>query len=185
MGQFNKGFIITRLNSDLFIIDQHATDEKANFESISAKKLEMQKLTMPQSLNLDAGKEELIQHRAEVFRYNGFDFRVDDSAHATKRIFLTAVPSIQGVTFDHRDVDELLFLLTDAPDGQMCRPSRVRDVIASKACRMSVMIGTALNHAQMKRLVHRMSELKQPWNCPHGRPTIRHLLSLGLLQKRS
>lgn len=32
LGQFNKGFIITKLDADLFIIDQHATDEKYNFE---------------------------------------------------------------------------------------------------------------------------------------------------------
>jgi len=32
--QFNLGFIITRLNRDLFIIDQHATDEKFNYERL-------------------------------------------------------------------------------------------------------------------------------------------------------
>lgn len=34
IGQFNLGFIIAKLNSDLFIIDQHATDEKYNFEML-------------------------------------------------------------------------------------------------------------------------------------------------------
>jgi DNA mismatch repair protein PMS2 len=34
LGQFNLGFIVTRLGSDLFIIDQHATDEKYNFEML-------------------------------------------------------------------------------------------------------------------------------------------------------
>lgn len=34
IGQFNLGFIVTKLKSDLFIIDQHATDEKYNFEML-------------------------------------------------------------------------------------------------------------------------------------------------------
>lgn len=34
IGQFNLGFIIAKLDSDLFIIDQHATDEKYNFETL-------------------------------------------------------------------------------------------------------------------------------------------------------
>ena len=34
LGQFNLGFIITKLNEDLFIVDQHATDEKFNFETL-------------------------------------------------------------------------------------------------------------------------------------------------------
>lgn len=32
IGQFNMGFIIAKLENDLFIIDQHATDEKYNYE---------------------------------------------------------------------------------------------------------------------------------------------------------
>lgn len=36
VGQFNHGFIITKLDSDLFIVDQHATDEKYNFEQLQA-----------------------------------------------------------------------------------------------------------------------------------------------------
>lgn len=37
LGQFNKGFIIVRLNNDLFIVDQHASDEKYNFERFQKK----------------------------------------------------------------------------------------------------------------------------------------------------
>jgi DNA mismatch repair protein PMS2 len=36
IGQFNLGFIVTKLQNDLFIIDQHATDEKYNFEQLQA-----------------------------------------------------------------------------------------------------------------------------------------------------
>lgn len=47
IGQFNLGFIITRLESDLFIIDQHATDEKYNFEMLQKNTiLQNQKLVM-------------------------------------------------------------------------------------------------------------------------------------------
>lgn len=47
IGQFNQGFIITRLDSDLFIIDQHASDEKYNFETLQQNTvLKNQKLIM-------------------------------------------------------------------------------------------------------------------------------------------
>lgn len=121
MGQFNRGFIITRLGADLFIIDQHATDEKANFELLSSKRVQSQQLTVPQHLPLDAGKEELLRNRSDVILANGFDFRVDESAPAARRVTLTAVPVLRGLTLDHHDVDELLFLLADAPEGQICR----------------------------------------------------------------
>lgn len=45
IGQFNKAFILTRLDQDLFIIDQHAADEKYNFERLQQlDKIEYQSL---------------------------------------------------------------------------------------------------------------------------------------------
>lgn len=47
IGQFNLGFIITKLDADLFIVDQHATDEKYNFETLQkTTKILSQKLVV-------------------------------------------------------------------------------------------------------------------------------------------
>lgn len=40
------------------------------------------------------------------------------------------------------------------------------------------MIGKTLTHKQMERVVRNMGTIDKPWNCPHGRPTMRHLFSL-------
>jgi DNA mismatch repair protein PMS2 len=40
------------------------------------------------------------------------------------------------------------------------------------------MIGKTLTHKQMGRVVRNMGTIDKPWNCPHGRPTMRHLFSL-------
>ncbi|KAG2486047.1 hypothetical protein HYH03_015254 [Edaphochlamys debaryana] len=58
------------------------------------------------------------------------------------------------------------------------RPSRIRAMLASRACRSSVMIGKALSRAEMRRLLVGLADLRQPWNCPHGRPTMRHVCVL-------
>ena len=41
------------------------------------------------------------------------------------------------------------------------------------------MIGKTLTHTQMGKVVRHLGELDKPWNCPHGRPTMRHLFKLG------
>ena len=41
------------------------------------------------------------------------------------------------------------------------------------------MVGKKLTHKQMEKVVRHMGELDKPWNCPHGRPTMRHLFGLG------
>jgi len=47
-----------------------------------------------------------------------------------------------------------------------------------RACRKSVMVGRALPVNAMEKIVRHMGELDKPWNCPHGRPTMRHLMKL-------
>ncbi|RZF47591.1 hypothetical protein LSTR_LSTR012213 [Laodelphax striatellus] len=180
IGQFNLGFIIAKLNSDLFIVDQHATDEKYNFETLQkTTSLTNQKLVIPQKLELTAINEGILIDNLEIFNANGFEFKIDDEANPTERIFLTAIPMSKNWTFGKEDVDELLFMLQDSPHT-LCRPSRVRAMFASRACRKSVMIGTALSTSNMKTLLVHMGEIEQPWNCPHGRPTMRHLVNLDL-----
>lgn len=55
---------------------------------------------------------------------------------------------------------------------------RVRDMLASRACRTSIMIGAPLSRQQQGRILARLAELAAPFNCPHGRPTMRHLAVL-------
>ncbi|GFY69738.1 mismatch repair endonuclease PMS2 [Trichonephila inaurata madagascariensis] len=182
IGQFNLGFILTRLNDDLFIIDQHATDEKYNFEQLQKETvLETQLLLQPQDLNLTAVTETILIDSLHVFEMNGFKFKINEEKPSGQRVQLVSVPVSRNWSFGKEDVDELIFMLTDHPI-RMVRPSRVNQMFASRACRKSVMIGTALTTPMMKKLVTHMGEIEQPWNCPHGRPTIRHLFNLKLLK---
>ncbi|XP_020820943.1 mismatch repair endonuclease PMS2 isoform X1 [Phascolarctos cinereus] len=183
IGQFNLGFIITKLNTDLFIIDQHATDEKYNFEMLQLHTvLQGQRLIIPQALNLTAINEAILIENLEIFRKNGFDFVIDELAPVTERVKLISLPTSKNWTFGPQDIDEMIFMLSDCP-GVMCRPSRVRQMFASRACRKSVMIGTALNKNEMKKLITHMGEIEHPWNCPHGRPTMRHIASLNIISQ--
>ena len=106
-----------------------------------------------------------------------------------QRVQLTGMPTSGGWQFGREDIEELIFLLREGSSegngtaSTIPRPSRVRQMLASRACRGAVMIGTALNASEMRRLITQMGEIQNPWNCPHGRPTIRHLLSLTLLQR--
>ncbi|XP_040845932.1 mismatch repair endonuclease PMS2 [Ochotona curzoniae] len=184
IGQFNLGFIITRLKEDLFIVDQHATDEKYNFEMLQQHTvLQGQRLIAPQPLHLTAVNEAILLENLDIFRKNGFEFVIDEGAPVTQRAKLVSLPTSKNWTFGPQDIDELLFMLGDSP-GVMCRPSRVRQMFASRACRKSVMIGTALSTSEMKQLVTRMGEMEHPWNCPHGRPTLRHVANLAVLSQQ-
>lgn len=193
IGQFNVGFIIavrppssTLPTADLFIIDQHASDEKYNFERFSSTTvLVSQRLVHPHPLELTAIEEEVILSNEHALSANGFIVSMDTSSDAPvgQRAKLTALPMSKEVTFTLTDLEELLSLLLDNPPSAsgsqyIPRPSKVRKLLASRACRSSIMIGKTLKKSQMEKVVGHMGEMDKPWSCPHGRPTMRHLLGM-------
>ncbi|EKX51491.1 Pms1 mismatch repair mutL [Guillardia theta CCMP2712] len=183
LGQFNLGFIIARLDSDLFILDQHACDEKYRFELLEqTTSLKSQPLVVPKELELEAADEMLVQENLDVFRANGFELKIDEEAPPTKRVKLTSIPFSKSTVFGPADVHEMLCLMRE-DSGSAQRPSRVRAMLASRACHSAVTIGKHLTRQQMRVIVDHMSSMEQPWNCPHGRPTMRHLFDLAEVEE--
>jgi len=179
LGQFNLGFILARLGGDIFILDQHACDEKFNFERLQATTtIHEQRLIQPLPMELTAMEETVIMDHLDVFRKNGFQFVVDEEAPPMKRLQLLTLPMSKTTTFDVNDIHELASLLTDqlSPDARL---PKLRAMFASRACRMSIMIGKPLTRHQMTKVVRNLATIEQPWNCPHGRPTMRHLVDIG------
>jgi DNA mismatch repair ATPase MutL len=130
IGQFNLGFILARChNNHLWILDQHACDEKFNFEHLCRTTvLHEQKLLAPMSLELSAAEEACILDHMPVFEANGFRFAFDPQAPSRRRLSLTALPHSgaqdgrKAVQFGKDDVSALCAILSegssyDAGDG--------------------------------------------------------------------
>ncbi|KAJ3203481.1 Mismatch repair endonuclease pms2, partial [Dinochytrium kinnereticum] len=114
LGQFNLGFIIARLEQDLFIIDQHASDEKFNYEHFTRTlQISTQPLIRPIVMQLTAQLELVALDYRDILRKNGFEILADEDAPPGSRIKLTGIPQSSTLTFG---------------------------MSASKACRKSVMI---------------------------------------------
>lgn len=197
IGQFNLGFIIGKLDEDLFIVDQHAADEKYNFERLSESTvMNQQPLLRPIRLELSPEEEIVASMHMDIIRKNGFSLEEDLDASPGNRFKLKSVPFSKNVTFGVEDVKELISTLSDGQgecsimstykmdtSDSIC-PSRVRAMLASRACRSSIMIGDALGRSEMQKILEHLAELKSPWNCPHGRPTMRHLVNLAIIRER-
>lgn len=220
VGQFNLGFILAVLGDDLFIVDQHASDEIYNFERLQrTSTLTRQPLIHPVPLDLTASEEQTVLQNMPVFLQNGFGFcdvaetvpgadmnnsSIDPTARCGA-LRLNAVPFLKNVAFDKSDVQELVSMLDQGQHSlpsksqlsiglaredaaaarsrrdaspRVLRPSKTRAALAMKACRSSIMIGDALDARSMRRVLRNLGALDAPWNCPHGRPTMRHVRCL-------
>lgn len=194
-GQFNLGFIIAlrhkdksdpaRQKDELFIIDQHASDEKYNFERLQAETVVgNQRLVHPVILDLTAVEEEIVLENEDALQQNGFIIESDTTGDLPvgQRCKLLSLPQSKEVTFNTGDLEELIHLLSEshisADSAYVPRPGKVRKMFAMRACRSSIMIGKTLSTRQMRSVLDHMGKIDKPWNCPHGRPTMRHLTSL-------
>ncbi|CCF60145.1 hypothetical protein KAFR_0J00770 [Kazachstania africana CBS 2517] len=189
IGQFNLGFIVTLKKSsmnkyDMFIIDQHASDEKFNFEKLNKELvLKTQKLIVPIKLELNIVDELIVIENADMFNKNGFKIEINDDNEPGKKVQLLSIPIYKNLTFNVEDFHELVDILkekngtSNEDDIKLC--SKTYSMLAMKACRSSIMIGKPLTHKTMTRVVKNLNKLQKPWNCPHGRPTMRHLVELN------
>jgi len=225
IGQFNLGFILAALRGgqggslQLFIIDQHASDEKFRFEGLNRdSKVDKQPLVNPHYLQLTPAQEQLATSNLEVFRMNGFELSLDESRPPGRRLRLASLPSCKGLVFDEKDILDLLWKLEQTEtDGarpsqldasargssssggeglldltahralwsatSVPRPPKVWCMLAMRACRGAIMIGRALKEGEMERVLTNLGTLHQPWNCPHGRPTMRHLVDASAAKR--
>lgn len=220
VGQFNMGFILTRSqNGNLWILDQHACDEKYTFEKLcNETTIHEQTLIAPMSLELSPSEETCILDHMDIFEKNGFRFSYDETKPPRHRLSLTALPHSgardgrNAVQYGKDDVKALCSILGSDEDSSavvesggtgtdgsgtygnnavrryasgnrsgetadriIARLPKTIAMFASRACRGSVMIGKALSEKEMDKIVKRLAEIEHPWNCPHGRPTMRHL----------
>lgn len=102
IGQFNKGFIICTLRNEqrgeVFILDQHACDEKFNFEKLSrTTELIKQDLMKPIKIQVSVTEALALNCHKDVFFKNGFKFTQVEGENTTFN--LTSLPISKSVTF--------------------------------------------------------------------------------------
>jgi DNA mismatch repair protein PMS2 len=181
IGQFNLGFILATLPSDeggtdLFIVDQHASDEKFRYERyLREMVIETQNLVCPLRVECSPSERVTIAHNQSILKSSGFHVEITENG-----VWLKSLPVIQNKSLGLPEFQELVEKLSTgvhtANDRLHC--DKIRRMMASKACRSAYMIGDSLDCRQMRQIIDQMSETLHPWNCPHGRPSMRWLCRL-------
>lgn len=183
IGQFNLGFILvirqTETSQDLFIVDQHASDEKFNFETLQKITVfDSQPLVAPKFVDLNALDELIVMDNKEVFAKNGFKFTIDEEGEPGARIQLVSLPISKKTVFDESDFNELIHLVKEnqgSTDSIRC--SKIRSMFAMRACRKSIMVGKSLTIRAMTKVVRNLGELDKPWVSIFKMKLLKYLLT--------
>jgi DNA mismatch repair protein MutL len=169
---FNTYLVIQKADSVQFI-DQHAADERINFEKIEKRfkeqqTLPSQKLLLPELLNITKMEQLLLLENRNLLFKLGFEFRIQGT-----KTELTSIPEGVYSNSINKIFSELLASLDDSSDRLNKEENNIlKKLIATIACHSSIRAGQKLDTYQSKQLLKQLLKCSQPYSCPHGRPII-------------
>lgn len=169
IGQLFSTYWLVEFEDNLFIIDQHAAHEKVLYEKFMKRMqentAESQNLMPPIVISLSLSEENALKENMEVFTELGFE--IDN--FGGREYTIGAVPvDLYGMNEKEmftEILDELVQTGTRSGDS-------VKDRIATMACKAAVKGHDVLSVAEARSLIDQLLLLENPYNCPHGRPTI-------------
>lgn len=170
VGQVFDTYWIVEYNEKMYIIDQHAAHEKVMFESLmeklKTKQIHTQMINPPIILSLSMNEADLISRYLENFKEIGFDMEPFGGQDFTVR----GVPS-DLYTLDSQEVLMEIIDSLSNESGKMS-PDILTDKIASMSCKAAVKGNSRMSFQEADELITQLLSLENPYNCPHGRPTI-------------
>lgn len=181
IGQVFKTYWMIEYDEKMYIVDQHAAHEKVMFERLmkqmANKQVLSQQLLPAKVLHLDSVEHTTVMHHLDLFEQTGFDIEDfgDDS------IVVRSMPDdIMGVN-PQLLFDELLNALTE-DIGKISIDFFV-EKLSGMACKAAIKGNTEITAAEADALIDEMLTLDNPYNCPHGRPTMISLTKTEIERK--
>ncbi len=165
-----RTYIIIEVGDEIYLIDQHAAHERLLYEKIKANyknnlTTNSQMMLVPELYDLTHKEIEFVKNNIEMFKNIGFDIEI----FGENSVKINGIPDI-----DYKVDSKNIFL--DTLDEMLTNErSSSKDIeerfIATVACKAAVKANMDLTKAEVDNLIQNLLILKNPYTCPHGRPT--------------
>ena len=181
IGQLFDTYWLIEYDEKLYIIDQHAAHEKVLYERTMARLREKdytsQILSPPLILSLDAKEQEALERFREPIEKLGYEVE----HFGGKEYMINAIP---GNLFN-LDMKDLFIEMLDDFSNMSGRetPELILEKVASMSCKAAVKGNNRLSMPEIQSLIDELLTLDNPYNCPHGRPTIISMTKYELEKK--
>ena len=164
-------YIIAQNEESMYLIDQHAAQERINYEKV-LKALREEKITVtdllfPISVELSPSDYLAFKEKEEIFKELGFNFE----EFGINTIIVKSHPTWLITGYEEEQIRKIIDFLISTPTT--FERAKFQDhLAATAACKMSVKGNEATTTEQAENLLNDLVKCDNPYNCPHGRPTI-------------
>lgn len=177
VGQVQGTYIIAQNESGMYMIDQHAAQERINYEQyremLAQPEKELQQLLMPITFEFSNQETLFIQESKEALEQVGLFFEPFGPQSFIIRSYPTWFPG---------DIETVIReMLEQIIEDKAIDIKKIREEAAiMMSCKHSIKANHYLNHDDMQELIDTLRQTTDPYTCPHGRPVILHFSSTDL-----
>lgn len=170
LGQLFKTYWLIEYEDQLFIMDQHAAHEKVNYERLmknfKEKEIYSQRLEPPMVVTVSMTEAEALTRYNDAFAGLGFTI---ESFGGNEYCIREVPANLYGI--GERDLFMELLDAVSQENGTL-DTEVIASKIATMACKMSIKGNQRVSLMEVEHLLDELMKLENPYQCPHGRPTI-------------
>ena len=169
IGQFHGNYILAQGDKGLYIIDQHAAQEKYHYEVLRNnifKPCDMQTLLIPEVIKVSPAILVQLEDINKMLAH----MQLRCECFGEDALILREIP----IWLKDTDITKFMLDIFDyyQKNQQIQAESLRKAALASLACHSSIRFNRKLNMEEMKQVVEDLRKCEQPFSCPHGRPTM-------------
>lgn len=171
VGLAHGTYIIAENESGVYIIDQHAAQERVNYErnmaALKSKEVHTTNLLFPITIELSGSEFLKVKAEEEHLKELGFDIE----EFGVNTFVIKAHPTWLREGYEEESIRRIIDLIV----GGISKvdPVKFNESIAiTLACKMSIKANMHISHEAQEELLKELCACDNPYNCPHGRPTI-------------
>ncbi len=160
-------YLLTETATGLLIVDQHAAHERILYEKIidsvkGAMSVGQQRMLIPEEISVDVHEKQILSIYSSMIKQAGYDFKIENDT-----LELLGVPV--GIK---RGTEALMEVVKALAKGTEASESEAERIASASACAGAIKFGDHITVEEAKHLFNTLFTTKDPFHCPHGRPTM-------------
>lgn len=170
VGLVHGTYIIAENEDDMYIIDQHAANERVNYEyylrEMSNPKPITMDLLVPITLELTSNEYIILKEHFDILDQLGIGYE----EFGFQTLLIRSVPVWLTKSNIEVALRKIFDIITVREDFRLDR--YLDHIAATVACKASIKANDHIELSSMEVLLERLRSCENPFTCPHGRPTI-------------
>ncbi|MGG4443501.1 DNA mismatch repair endonuclease MutL [Brevibacillus fortis] len=181
VGQVHGTYIVAQNDEGMYLIDQHAAQERIFYEyfmdKLAEEVISSQIMLFPHTVEYTAAEASKLEKRLSLLQ----SFGLEIEAFGGRTFIVRAHPHWFPEGAELEVIEELIQFVLETGENAQANVVLMREKAAiMMSCKASIKANRFLTHAEMESLLNQLRNTSSPYTCPHGRPIVIHFSGYDL-----